>query len=90
MLAGKFDVIISDLADPLDGGPCYQLYTQEFYRDIVLPKLNPGVPHCQYVCAVIRRLLLKHACRLRMSSCRHAVSPTQAHHGTPPLAKLST
>jgi spermidine synthase len=25
---GKFDVIIGDLADPLDGGPCYQLYTQ--------------------------------------------------------------
>ena len=25
---GKFDVIIGDLADPLDGGPCFQLYTQ--------------------------------------------------------------
>jgi hypothetical protein len=25
---GKFDVIIGDLADPLEGGPCYQLYTQ--------------------------------------------------------------
>ncbi len=24
----KFDIIIGDLADPLDGGPCYQLYTQ--------------------------------------------------------------
>jgi thermospermine synthase len=24
----KFDVIIGDLADPLDCGPCYQLYTQ--------------------------------------------------------------
>ncbi|KXZ57047.1 SPS1 protein [Gonium pectorale] len=24
----SFDIIISDLADPLDGGPCYQLYTQ--------------------------------------------------------------
>lgn len=39
---GKFDVIIGDLADPLDGGPCYQLYTQEFYKNVVLPKLNPG------------------------------------------------
>lgn len=38
----KFDIIIGDLADPLDGGPCYQLYTQEFYRNVVLPKLNPG------------------------------------------------
>jgi spermidine synthase len=25
---GRFDVIIGDLADPLEGGPCYQLYTQ--------------------------------------------------------------
>jgi spermidine synthase len=25
---GKFDVVIGDLADPLDCGPCYQLYTQ--------------------------------------------------------------
>lgn len=28
----KFDVIIGDLADPVFGGPCYQLYTQEFYQ----------------------------------------------------------
>jgi thermospermine synthase len=39
---GTFDVIIGDLADPLDGGPCYQLYTQEFYQTVVIPKLNPG------------------------------------------------
>jgi len=28
----KFDVIIIDLADPLEGGPAYLLYTQEFYN----------------------------------------------------------
>ncbi|KAG2429255.1 hypothetical protein HXX76_011024 [Chlamydomonas incerta] len=39
---GSFDVVIGDLADPLDGGPCYQLYTQEFYRNVVLKKLAPG------------------------------------------------
>jgi len=39
---GKFDVIIGDLADPLEDGPCYQLYTQDFYRSVVLQKLNPG------------------------------------------------
>jgi spermidine synthase len=27
----KFDVIIIDLAEPLEGGPAYLLYTQEFY-----------------------------------------------------------
>jgi len=37
----NFDVIIMDLDDPLEGGPCYQLYTTEFYR-MVKAKLNPG------------------------------------------------
>jgi|EP00927_Polykrikos_kofoidii_P081034 thermospermine synthase len=37
----KFDVIIMDLDDPLEGGPCYQLYTKEFYS-MVMSKLNVG------------------------------------------------
>uniref|UniRef100_A0A0D9VE49 thermospermine synthase n=1 Tax=Leersia perrieri TaxID=77586 RepID=A0A0D9VE49_9ORYZ len=36
----KFDVIVGDLADPVEGGPCYQLYTKCFYQHIVKPKLN--------------------------------------------------
>uniref|UniRef100_M8BWC9 thermospermine synthase n=1 Tax=Aegilops tauschii TaxID=37682 RepID=M8BWC9_AEGTA len=28
----KFDVIVGDLADPMEGGPCYQLYTRSFYE----------------------------------------------------------
>jgi len=39
--AEKFDVIIMDLDDPLEGGPCYQLYTKEFYT-MLKGKLNPG------------------------------------------------
>lgn len=39
---GLFDVIIGDLADPVFGGPCYQLYTQEFYEAVVKQKLAPG------------------------------------------------
>lgn len=39
---GHFDVVIGDLADPLDGGPCYQLYTKEFYESVVKQKLAPG------------------------------------------------
>jgi thermospermine synthase len=35
----KFDVIIMDLDDPLEGGPCYQLYTTEFYT-MAKSKLN--------------------------------------------------
>ncbi|KAL8171377.1 hypothetical protein V2J09_023181 [Rumex salicifolius] len=36
----NYDVIIGDLADPLDGGPCYQLYTKSFYEFIVKPRLS--------------------------------------------------
>eukprot|EP00250_Pteridium_aquilinum_P008418 c17928_g2_i1 orf=272-1696(-) len=38
----KFDVIVGDLADPLEWGPCYQLYSKGFYENVVKPKLNPG------------------------------------------------
>ncbi|XP_043691673.1 thermospermine synthase ACAULIS5-like [Telopea speciosissima] len=37
-----FDVIIGDLADPIQGGPCYQLYTKSFYESIVKPRLCEG------------------------------------------------
>lgn len=36
-----FDIIIMDLDDPLEGGPCYQLYTKEFYA-MCKAKMNPG------------------------------------------------
>ncbi|KAF6164697.1 hypothetical protein GIB67_033913, partial [Kingdonia uniflora] len=37
-----FDIIIGDLADPIEGGPCYQLYTKSFYQSVVKPRLNEG------------------------------------------------
>jgi spermidine synthase len=36
----KFDVIVIDLPDPIEGGPAYLLYTQNFYK-MVKEKLNP-------------------------------------------------
>ncbi len=36
-----FDVVIIDVPDPLEGGPAYQLFTQEFYR-LVRSRLRPG------------------------------------------------
>ncbi|PKB68505.1 MAG: spermidine synthase [SAR202 cluster bacterium Io17-Chloro-G4] len=36
-----FDVMVMDLVDPLEAGPAYLLYTEEFYQ-IVKAKLNPG------------------------------------------------
>lgn len=38
----SFDVIVGDLADPIDGGPCYKLYTKSFYEFIVKPRLKQG------------------------------------------------
>ncbi|XP_030548208.1 thermospermine synthase ACAULIS5-like [Rhodamnia argentea] len=35
-----FDVIIGDLADPIEGGPCYKLYTKSFYEYTVKPRLT--------------------------------------------------
>lgn len=37
-----YDVIIGDLADPIEGGPCYQLYTKSFYELVVKPRLSQG------------------------------------------------
>lgn len=36
-----FDVMIMDLVDPLEGGPAYLLYTEEYY-EIARARLNPG------------------------------------------------
>jgi len=30
----KFDVIVMDLADPVEGGPCKMLYTEKFYQTV--------------------------------------------------------
>uniref|UniRef100_A0A2P2LBI9 thermospermine synthase n=1 Tax=Rhizophora mucronata TaxID=61149 RepID=A0A2P2LBI9_RHIMU len=38
----SYDVIIGDLADPMEGGPCYKLYTKSFYEFTVKPRLNQG------------------------------------------------
>ena len=36
-----FDVIIVDVPDPLEAGPAYMIFTQEFYR-LARSRLNPG------------------------------------------------
>lgn len=38
---GTFDVIIMDIADPIEAGPGYVLYTEEFYK-FAVTKLNKG------------------------------------------------
>ena len=36
-----FDVMVLDLVDPMEAGPAYRLYTQEFYR-MAFERLSPG------------------------------------------------
>jgi spermidine synthase len=37
----QFDVMIMDLVDPMEGGPAYLLYTQQYY-DIAKSRMKPG------------------------------------------------
>jgi spermidine synthase len=37
----RFDVVVVDVPDPLEAGPAWQLFTQEFYR-LIKRRLNPG------------------------------------------------
>jgi len=39
----KFDIIISDLPSPIEGGPAYQLYTIEFYHTLLKRLEKNGV-----------------------------------------------
>lgn len=53
----RFDVIISDLPEPVYDGPCYKLYTKDFYKNAIYEKLNPGgifvtqSGSCEWSCA---------------------------------------
>ncbi|CAI8589494.1 unnamed protein product [Vicia faba] len=38
----RYDIIVGDLADPIEGGPCYKLYTKDFYELSLKPKLKKG------------------------------------------------
>ena len=37
----RFDVVIIDVPDPMEAGPAYMLFTQEFYA-LLMERLNPG------------------------------------------------
>ncbi|PKN02070.1 MAG: polyamine aminopropyltransferase [Elusimicrobia bacterium HGW-Elusimicrobia-1] len=39
----KFDIIISDLPTPIEGGPAYALYTSEFYRTLKKKLARGGI-----------------------------------------------
>ena len=36
----RFDIIIRDLGDPMEGGNCYQLYNKTFYDLVLKPRMR--------------------------------------------------
>ncbi|KAL6224242.1 hypothetical protein ACLB2K_003097 [Fragaria x ananassa] len=36
----RFDVIVGDVPDPIEGGPCNDLYTKRFYEQVIKPHLK--------------------------------------------------
>jgi spermidine synthase len=62
---GPWDVIILDLADPLECGPAFALYTQEFYRTC-LEKLTP------------HGILVTQAGPCDLTTCRDVFTPVYA------------
>lgn len=75
----RFDVIIIDLTDPIEGGPSYMLYTQEFYR-LVQERLSPqGVLVLQAGCCSLGELSLFVAINKTLRSVFPLVFPYQAN-----------
>lgn len=50
---GKFDVIIADLADPVYGGPCYQVILPQLVLLCMLRLYSSVSVHCQAVLAAL-------------------------------------
>jgi spermidine synthase len=53
----KFDIIIIDLPDPLEGGPAYRLFTGEFYRTVNERLAEDGLIAVQAGSALLTELL---------------------------------
>eukprot|EP00967_Tisochrysis_lutea_P117113 scaffold189208_cov33-Tisochrysis_lutea.AAC.4 len=71
-----------DLDDPLEGGPCYQLYTTEFY-EMLKTHLNPGgIFVTQVMCG--RVPLMSHGNGTLPLACAHRSSPAAAHSSLHP------
>jgi len=74
----RFDAIIIDLTEPVEEGPAYLLYTQEFYR-MVNERLTPtGLMSVQAGCASLSELLNFSAVYNTLRSVFPVVKPYQA------------
>jgi spermidine synthase len=52
-----FDIIIIDLTEPIEEGPAYLLYTEEFYRIVQEKMAEDGIMSVQAGCAAFNELL---------------------------------
>jgi spermidine synthase len=52
-----FDIIIIDLTEPIEEGPAYLLYTEEFYRIVQKKLAEDGIMSVQAGCAAFNELL---------------------------------
>lgn len=75
----RFDVIIIDLTDPVEGGPSCMLYTQEFYR-LARERLSPdGVLVLQAGSCSLEEFRIFVAVNKTLQSVFPSVFPYQAH-----------
>jgi len=74
----KFDVVIIDLPEPLEEGPAYLLYTQEFYKDL-LTKLTPNGLMCLQAGCTSMIIVYGYTAVIKtLSTAFSAVAPYQA------------
>lgn len=59
----QYDVIIGDLADPIEGGPCYKLYTKSFYELVVKPRLKHNGIFVTQVCIKLAQKHSEYECK---------------------------
>jgi spermidine synthase len=53
----KFDIVIIDLPDPIEGGPAYRLFTREFYQTVIEHLTAGGLVSVQAGSASLTELL---------------------------------
>jgi len=75
----KFDIIIIDLPDPVEEGPAYRLFTQEFYRIVRDRLTEDGLIAVQAGSALLTELLNLTAVNNTLKSVFPIVTPYAVH-----------
>lgn len=85
-VGNDWDLVISDLADPIEEGPAFQLFTKEFFESIS-QVLAPGGFYAMQAGPVAPQLLKIHARLMHtlksVFTCAHSYASFAACYGTP-------